>query len=269
MIFGKNGAKHAKAPKQPKIAGKKLFSSRTAVGVFCIILAFVITFGVAPLVNRFSDQKVDIVRLRTDVERGQIIDGDDIEVVSVGFHNLPGDVIKDTDAVIGKYAATDLYTGDYLFAGKLSTDNKSAEDVLLGLKGEKVAVSVSIGNFAEGLSGKLENGDVVSIIIYDKEADTSYVPAELKYVKVITATTSDGIDKDKAEGGVKLETVTLLVTPEQAERLAYYNSTTNIHFALVYRGDTDKADAFIKIQDDYIKFHPIDNTLAAEEGSNG
>lgn len=70
-------------------------------------------------------------------------------------------------------------------------------------------------------------------------------------MKVITATTSDGIDKDKAKGGVKLETVTLLVTPEQAERLAYYNSTTNIHFALVYRGDTDKADAFIKIQDDY------------------
>ena len=88
-------------------------------------------------------------------------------------------------------------------------------------------------------------------------------------MKVITATTSDGIDKDKAEGGVKLETVTLLVTPEQVERLAYYNSTTNIHFALAYRGDTDKADAFIKIQDDYIKSHPIDNTPAAEEESNG
>lgn len=89
-------------------------------------------------------------------------------------------------------------------------------------------------------------------------------------MKVITAATSDSIDKDKAKGGVKLETVTLLVTLEQAERLAYYNSTTNIHFTLVYRGDTtDKADAFIKIQDDYIKSHPIDNTPKAEEGSNG
>lgn len=270
MLFGKTGAKHTKAPKQPKIAGKKLFSSRTVVGIFCIILAFVITFGVAPLVNRFSDQKVDIVRLKTDVERGQIIDGDDIEIVSVGSHNLPVDVIKDADAVIGKYAATDLYAGDYLFDGKLSTDNKSADDVLLGLKGDKVAVSVSIGDLAEGLSGKLENGDVVSVIIYDKEADTSYIPAELKYVKVITATTSDGIDKDEAEGGAKFETVTLLVTPEQAERLAYYNSTTNIHFTLVYRGEADKADAFIKKQDDYIKSHPIDNTpKEEEERSNG
>ena len=270
MLFGKTGAKHTKAPKQPKIAGKKLFSSRTVVGIFCIILAFVITFGVAPLVNRFSDRKIDIVRLRTDVERGQIIDGEDIEVVSVGSHNLPGDVIKDADAVIGKYAATDLYAGDYLFDGKLSTDNKSADDVLLGLKGDKVAVSVSIGDLAEGLSGKLENGDVVSVIIYDKEADTSYIPAELKYVKVITATTSDGIDKGEAEGGAKFETVTLLVTPEQAERLAYYNSTTNIHFTLVYRGEADKADAFIKKQDDYIKSHPIDNTPKEdEERSNG
>lgn len=36
MIFGKNGAKHAKAPKQPKIAGKKLFSSSSAVYHTCL-----------------------------------------------------------------------------------------------------------------------------------------------------------------------------------------------------------------------------------------
>ncbi len=270
MKFGNFGSKPMKAPKTPRTSGKKPFSSRTVVGVVCIVLALLITFGVAPLVNRFSDQKVDIVRLKANVERGQLIEADDIEIVNVGSYNLPGDVIKDGNTVVGKYAATDLYAGDYLFANKLSTDNKSADDVLLGLDGNKVAVSVSIGDFAEGLSNKLENGDIVSVIVYDQEAETSYIPAELKYVKVITATTSDGIDKDEATEGMKSETVTVLVTPEQAERLAYYNATTSVHFTLVYRGEAEKADAFIKVQDDYIKAHPIDNTpKVTEEGNNG
>ena len=221
MSFGNFGSKPMKTPKAPKAPGKKPFSSRTVIGVVCIVLALLITFGVAPLVNRFTDQKVDIVRLKADVQRGQIITADHLEIVNVGSYNLPNNVIKDGKAVVGKYAATDLYAGDYLFTSKLSTDNKSADDVLLGLGGEKVAVSVNVANFAAGLSNKLENGDIVSVIIYDKDMYTSYIPAELKYVKVITTTTSEGVDKDEIVDGGKAATVTVLVTPEQAELLAH------------------------------------------------
>ncbi len=268
MKFGNFGSKPMnayKAPKAPKVSGKKSFSSRTVIGVICIVLALLITFGVAPLVNRFTDQKVDIVRLKANVERGQLIEAADIEIVNVGSYNLPDDVIKDGKTVVGKYAATDLYAGDYLFANKLSTDNKSAEDVLLGLKGDKVAISVGIGSFAEGLSNKLENGDIVSLIVYDSEANISYIPAEFKYVRVITATTNDGVDKDEAAEGSKSETVTVLVTPEQAELLSYFNTTTRIHFALVYRGEAEKADAFIKVQDEYIKNNPVVNIPKNDE----
>lgn len=69
---------------------------------------------------------------------------------------------------------------------------KSADDVLLGLDGKKVAISVNISDFAAGLSDKLENGDIVSVIIYDKENNISYTPAAFQYVKVITTTTNDG-----------------------------------------------------------------------------
>lgn len=267
MSFGNFGSKPMKAPKAP---GKKPFSSRTVIGVVCIILALLITFGVAPLVNRFTDQKVDIVRIKADVQRGQIITADHLEIVNVGSYNLPNHIIKDKNAVVGKYAATDLYAGDYLFDSKLSLNNKNAEDVLLGLDGKKIAISVNISNFAAGLSDKLENGDIVSVIIYDKENDISYIPAAFQYVKVITTTTNDGIDKDEITEGGKAATVTVLVTPEQAELLANYNSTTNVHFSLVYRGDSEKADAYIKVQDDYLAAHPIVNEPANKEGkSNG
>ena len=90
----------------------------------------------------------------------------------------------------------------------------------------------------------------------------------MKYVRVITTTTNDGIDKDELVDGGKSATVTLLVTPEQAELLAHYDSVTTIHFSLVYRGDTDKADAYIKVQDDYMKNNPIDNTPKETEEEN-
>ena len=268
MSFGNFGSKPMKTPKAPKAPGKKPFSSRTVIGVVCIVLALLITFGVAPLVNRFTDQKVDIVRLKADVPRGQIITADHLEVVNVGSYNLPNNVIKDGKAVVGKYAATDLYVGDYLFDSKLTLDNKSADDVLLGLDGKKVAISVNISDFAAGLSDKLENGDIVSVIIYDKENNISYTPAAFQYVKVITTTTNDGFDKDEIVEGGKAATVTLLVTPEQAELLANYNSTTNVHFSLVYRGDAEKADAYIKVQDDYLAANPIVNEPATEEDAN-
>ena len=60
----------------------------------------------------------------------------------------------------------------------------------------------------------------------------------------------------------------MLVTPEQAELLAQYNSVTSLHFALVYRGDKEKADAFIKVQDDYLKNHPIVNEPTEEAEAN-
>ena len=258
--------------KTSKASGKKPFSSRTVIGVVCILLALLITFGVAPLVNRFTDQKVDIVRLKTDVQRGQLITADQVEIVNVGLYNLPGQVIKDKSEVVGKYAASDLYAGDYLFGTKLSADNRSAEDVLMGLDGKKVAISVNVSDFAAGLSDKLENGDIVSVIIYDKENDASYIPAALQYVKIVTTTTGDGIDKDQITDGDKTTTatVTVLVTPEQAELLAKYNTTTNVHFSLVFRGDADKADAYVKVQDDYLKAHPIVNEPAKDgEGKNG
>ena len=141
----------------------RISGNRTIIGIICIVLALLITFGVAPLVNRLADQKVNIVRLRNDVERGHIITAEDIEIAKVGAYNLPDNVIKDGNAVVGKYAATDLYAGDYLFYNKLSTESKSASDVLLGLDGSKVAVSVAISTFAGGLSDKLENGDMYLI----------------------------------------------------------------------------------------------------------
>ena len=164
----------------------KKINNRTIIGIVCIVLALVVTFGVSPLVNRISDQKTDIVRVKNTIERGQQITANDLEIVRVGSYNLPDGVIKDGKSVVGKYATATLFAGDYLFSEKITGESNSAADILAALDGKEVAISVSIGSYADGLSGKLENGDIISIIIYNKEEYRSYIPAELRYVRVIS-----------------------------------------------------------------------------------
>ena len=67
--------------------------NRTIIGIICIVLALVVTFAVAPLVNKLADSRIDIVRITRDVTRGHMIGENDVEVVSVGAHNLPTNVL--------------------------------------------------------------------------------------------------------------------------------------------------------------------------------
>ncbi|MBP5236569.1 MAG: pilus assembly protein CpaB, partial [Clostridia bacterium] len=170
--------------------------NRTVIGIICMALALAITFLVAPLVNRLSTDTTDVIRLAEDVKQGTQITAEHLETVKVKTDSIPSGTLKDSKDVVGKYAASKLYAGDWLTAEKLTGEANSASDVFAALDGTKVAVSVSIDTFAAGLSGKLENGDIVSMIVVDKEYGRTFIPGALRYMKVITTTTSGGIDQD-------------------------------------------------------------------------
>ena len=140
----------------------------------------------------------------------------------------------------------------------MTGESNSAEDVFASLDGSKVAVSITIDTFAAGLSGKLQNGDVISMIVTNKDSGSAVIPAELKYIKVITTTTAGGVDKDSVvkneDGSYELpSTVTVLVSTEQAKLLAKYEESSAMQTALVYRGDSATAQKFLDKQDEYLR----------------
>ena len=229
--------------------------NRTAIGIVCIILAVAVTFVVSPLVNNISDKKTEVVRFTADVSHGTEIKDTDIELVEISNSALPEKVIKDKNAVVGKYATTDIFKGDFATESKITDNANTASDIMASLNGDKVAMSITINSFAGGLSGKLENGDIVSIYVTNKDDETEN-PASLKYVRVITTTTSGGIDEndvvENEDGSFELPTtITVLVSVEQAKILANYEESATMHVALVYRGDDATANKFLKAQDDY------------------
>lgn len=228
--------------------------NRTVLGVLCILLSLVICFALTPLFNQAITEKTEIVRVVAEISAGEEITKDMVDVVEVGGYGLPSNVIRQSDTVVGQYALADLSVGDYILATKVSATPAAENVYLYNLDGTKQAISISIADFANGLSGKLQSGDIVSVIAPDyQQRGTTEIPAELTYVEVICVTASSGYDantgEDISDEAELPATVTLLVTAQQSKILAQLESEGTIHLSLVYRGDTETAAEFIAAQD--------------------
>ena len=245
----------------------KLFKNRTVLGIFCIAVSLLICFAITPLVNAGLSKKVAIVRFNQMVQEGEQITKNMVDVVEVGNHNLPENVVRNLADVEGKYLTATVYAGDYILTDKISEEPSAENKYLYNLNGEKQAMSITINTFAEGLSGKLKSGDIVSVIAPDYlGSGETVIPAELKYVEVIAVTAKSGYDANTEEQRTEEEekelpsTVTILVRPEQSRLLARLEAEGEIHLSLVFRGEAEKALEFIKPQDQV-----LDEMKAEEE----
>lgn len=255
---------------------KKLLQNRIVVGLMCIVTALIICFGLTPMFNDALKSKVEIVRVSTEIKKGGEITPKMLTTVEVGGYNLPSNVVYKTEDVVGKYANADLYKGDYVLASKLSETPQLKNEYLTGLNGTNRAISVTIKSFAAGLSGKLERGDIVSLIASDVgEARQTLIPAELQYMEIIATTASSGADnnvQEEPEDGEDTElasTITVLATPEQARLLAELEQTGKLHAAMVYRGDSEKAQKFLDEQTKVLEeLYPAETEGTADESQN-
>ncbi|MFD1402181.1 MULTISPECIES: Flp pilus assembly protein CpaB [Clostridia] len=256
-----------------------LFKNRTVVGVICILLSLLICFGVTPLFNQSVSQKTEIVRVVKEIKAGEEVTREMVQTVEVGGFGLPDNVLRQSETVVGKYATADLSVGDYILNTKLSDTPAAENTYLYSLDGTKQAMSVTIKSFANGLSGKLQSGDIVSVIAPDyKKQGSTVIPAELKYVEVIAVTAGSGYDANtgaqtETETGDEKElpsTVTLLVSPEQSKTLAELESDGKLHLSLVYRGTPANTAKFIEAQDKVVAaLYPVepvqDSTSESQE----
>lgn len=173
----------------------KLFKNRTVLGIFCIAVSLLICFAITPLINSGLSKKATIVRFVKPAKAGEEIKRSMVQEVEVGGYNLPENVVRSIAEVEGKYLTADVYAGDYIVSEKLSEEPAAENKYLYSLNGEKQAMSITISSFAEGLSGKLKSGDIVSVIAPDYlGSGETVIPAELKFVEVIAVTAKSGYD---------------------------------------------------------------------------
>ena len=236
---------------------KKILRNRAVLGIACIVLSLIICFGLTPLFNRIVSEKVSVMQVTGDIQRGELITSNKVKRVEVGGYNLPSSVIKNESNIIGKYAKADLHVGDYILNTKISVSPLVNYEYLTGFDGTQRAISVSVKSLAAGLSGKLEAGDIVSVLATDfGDLRETISPEELKYVEVLAVTASNGLDTNEYKKDPKRiesdkelpATITLKVSDAQANRLAEMEEKGKIHMVFVFRGERENAVKFLEEQ---------------------
>ena len=230
------------------------------IGIISIILGLATSFILSPMYQSVLEKKADVVRVKTTITKGKQISENDLEVANVGTYNMSNKILKEKDEVLFKYAKTDIYSGSFITDDSISSVPLDKDTYLNNIPDNKMAISVTVHSFAAGLSSKLLKGDVVSVLVKEKEDEEEIctIPESLRYVEVLSSTEETGYDKEKneqvkdeKEGNKKILTVTLLVNSEQASQLAINEGNAAVHLALVVRNDEQKKKALLEEQEHY------------------
>ncbi len=245
------------------------------IGITSIVLGLATSFVLSPMYQSVLEKKADVVRVKNNITKGMQIGEIDLEVASVGTYNMSNKVIKKKDDVLGKYAKTDIYSGNFITTDSVSSFPLDNDTYLNNIPDDKMAMSVTVHSFAAGLSSKLLQGDIVSILVKerDEEEEVCTIPESLRYVEVLSSTEESGYDKEKGEqlkdekeGNKKIVTVTLLVNGEQASQLAINEGSATLHLALLARGDEEKKKALLEEQERYFDGTKNDEINTDENG---
>lgn len=225
-----------------------MLKNRTLIGIVLIVAAIGLCFGISPLFNTILASKTTIIRLKQDIPQGVQITGSMLEAVEVGSMNLPADMQNDPKKIIGKYSVTAMFAGDSFNDKKLSDTIDTSDSLLRQLKPNETAMSVTVKSLANGLSGKLQQGDIIQIVSVDED-DNAQIFEELQYVEVLATTSDSGSDNTYHDGEVNADdedeeqslyaTVTVIIQDRvQALRLAECENTS-LHAVFVCR-DNDE-----------------------------
>lgn len=246
-------------------------NNRFIFGILSLVLAAVIAFVALPTIARQTNGKTEIVRITQPVLKGEKITSDNAEVVEVGGYNLPSNVAHSMEDVEGLYVTADLAAGDYILTSKVSTVPVSSDVALNDIPSGKVAISLTVKTLASGLSDKLQPGDIIRIYHFLETAEE--VP-ELRFIKVLSVTDSDGINVDNTKEPTEDEepqqsaTITVLASPEQARIITEMENDGVAHVALISRNNDQLAEELLAEQDKTLQEIYFPETLVEENAES-
>ena len=238
----------------------KLLRNRLFVGALCIVTALLLSFFVFPTLQGESQSSyADIVRMKEPIKAGTQITIEMLETVNVP-EKLAYGRIRNISSIVGQYAKTDFYAGDYLTTEKISTTSSKQTPFSAGSQKDKTIVSVTLPSLAAGVSGRLLPGDVVTVMALPRgsinqslglEPETAVesigdavIYPELMYLEVSMVTANDGANAkvaalpDEDESNTLPMAVSFYVDQTQALRLAELEHQGIIHLAFVARGES-------------------------------
>lgn len=232
---------------------------KTTVGALCIAAAIAVGGIQWFAVSQASSAAEPVVRAKVEIPSGTKITASMLETVEMGKLGLPSNITGNASQVAGTYAKTDIQAHDIITGGKVAGHASGT-----ALSDGKMLYSVAVKNLADSVSGKLQSGDIVQVIVPAQNTGNNAVGTSsetlnaLQYVEVEGVTASNGQDTKMASASStstnsnQPATVTLYVSQAQIDALASLGQN-EISFALVSRGDETKAKELLAKQNSLLQ----------------
>ena len=132
--------------------------------------------------------KEESVRVIRDLRKGEQIQREDIEILTIGMFGLKDLTLVSLDDVVGRYARVDIVEGDILFQSKISQlplEGNLPKDIL---PFDQSAILIRI-KMIDGSEYEMpETGDIVKLSRFDKRLID--VP-ELQFIRVLSVVPED------------------------------------------------------------------------------
>ena len=265
-----------------RLSVKDVVKSRPFIGGLCILFALLLAFVATPMLQMKIAETVPVVVLKQPVPAGAQLTGDMLSTVEMGVTNLPMGALHSTEEAVGKFMSIAGASGDILTSARLSDQFPSDDPILTQLPEGTMAMSATLNDLAQRVSGKLRSGDVIRLYAsLDESAElntgdyTAIAVPELQYVEVLAVTNATAADvlpqnetmgQAAADSDRQIATVTLAVTPEQAAVLAGLEHSATLHAALVVRGDAQAKAGALAAQQAYFEQEDEEAPVQPPEG---
>jgi len=206
-----------------------------------LLVAALATFGVYRflLANSAPAQLVTrpVVVANKDIPEGASVDRESLSLVSWPVASVPVGAYVSVDSVVGRVTRVNIFNGEAIVPGRLAPSGTGPGLELKIPPGQR-AMAVRINDVA-GISGLIQPNSRVDVLVTLSDAVTGKQVAKLFMENMRVLSVGTDIQRDASGKPNAATTVTLGVTPDEAERLAVAMNTGSIQLVLRGYGDPD------------------------------
>ena len=207
-----------------------------------LLVAAAATFGAYKLLaaNSRSGAVVTqpVVVAAADIPEGSTIDRVALKTVQLPVQVVPVGAFSSLDSVAGRVTRMAVFNGEPIVPGRLAPVGTGPGLELKIPPGQR-AMAVRINDVA-GISGLLQPNSRVDVLVTINDGTGSgRQVAKLFMSNMLVLSVGTEIQRDNQGKAINATTVTLAVTPEEAERLAIAMNTGAIQLVLRGYGDPD------------------------------
>lgn len=205
----------------------------SALIIVALGCGFVASLGVYQYLRAASDKDEmrSVLVAGAEININQPLSKENVRVEQWPRRQIPQGSLSLLQDIDGKYARIRLYAGEPILSAKVMNwdDASSSLKVPKGFRAVSVRVTMD-----QSVSSLIEPGDKVDVIVVVKRTPESPAMSKtiLKSVQVFAVNTEMGKSPDKDKALEEARTVSLLLDPEGAERLAMGQELGTVRLAL-------------------------------------